>query len=160
MLSVSSVALRASARAAAPKAIPRVAAAVAPTKARCLNTATTSSTTKANRTLSTSSRALATSPSNHDRFREIVAQTLSSIGSKRESQQYLQLFTSVSSQKFAVIKVGGAILTEYLDELCRSLLFLYELGLYPVIVHGAGPQLNKLLEFVILILKPSLNSIP
>lgn len=71
---------------------------------------------------------------------------MSSIGSKREGQQYLKLFTSVSSQKFAVIKVGGAILTEYLDELCRSLLFLYELGLYPVIVHGAGPQLNKLLE--------------
>lgn len=37
-------------------------------------------------------------------------------------------------------------MTEYIDELCRSLLFLYELGLYPVIVHGAGPQLNKLLE--------------
>jgi N-acetyl-gamma-glutamyl-phosphate reductase/acetylglutamate kinase len=140
MLSVSSVALRASARAAVPSTLR--GAAVAPTKARCLNIATT----KANRTLSTSSRALATSPSNHDRLREIVSQTLSSIGSKRESQQYLQLFTSVSSQKFAVIKVGGAILTEYLDELCRSLLFLAELGLLPVIVHGAGPQLNKLLE--------------
>lgn len=57
--------------------------------------------------------------------------------------RYLKLFTSVSSQKFAVIKVGGAILTDYLDELSRSLLFLYELGLYPIIVHGAGPQLNK-----------------
>ncbi|KOS21082.1 Protein arg-6 [Escovopsis weberi] len=85
-------------------------------------------------------------PPARDRTREIVAQTVSSIGSKREGQQYLKLFTSVSSQKFAVIKVGGAILTDYLDELCRSLLFLYELGLYPVIVHGAGPQLNKLLE--------------
>lgn len=81
-----------------------------------------------------------------DRTREIVIQTVSSIGSKREGQQYLKLFTSVSSQRFAVIKVGGAILTDYLDELCRSLLFLYELGLYPVIVHGAGPQLNRLLE--------------
>ncbi|KAH7020102.1 Aspartate/glutamate/uridylate kinase [Ilyonectria destructans] len=37
-------------------------------------------------------------------------------------------------------------LTKYLDELCRSLLFLNELGLYPVIVHSAGPQLNHLLE--------------
>lgn len=45
-----------------------------------------------------------------------------------------------------MLKVGGAILTEHLDELCRGLLFLYELGLYPVIVHGAGPQLNRLLE--------------
>lgn len=86
------------------------------------------------------------SPPARDRMREIVAQTVSSIGSKREGQQYLKLFTSVSSQKFAVIKVGGAILTDHLEELCRSLLFLYELGLYPIIVHGAGPQLNRLLE--------------
>lgn len=33
-----------------------------------------------------------------------------------------------------------------LDELCSSLAFLYHVGLYPVVVHGAGPQLNKLLE--------------
>jgi N-acetyl-gamma-glutamyl-phosphate reductase / acetylglutamate kinase len=78
--------------------------------------------------------------------RALIIQALSSIGSKREAQQYLSHFTSVSSQKFAVIKVGGAILTEYLDELCAALAFLYHVGLYPVIVHGAGPQLNKLLE--------------
>jgi len=76
----------------------------------------------------------------------MIVQTLSSIGSKREVQQYLSLFTSVSSQRFAVIKVGGAILTDYLDELCSSLAFLYTVGLYPVIIHGAGPQLNSLLE--------------
>lgn len=44
--------------------------------------------------------------------RGIVIQTLSSVGSKREVQQYLAHFTSVSSQRFAVIKVGGAILTD------------------------------------------------
>lgn len=44
--------------------------------------------------------------------RGIVIQTLSSVGSKREVQQYLSHFTSVSSQRFAVIKVGGAILTD------------------------------------------------
>lgn len=33
-----------------------------------------------------------------------------------------------------------------MDELCNSLAFLYHVGLYPVVVHGAGPQLNKLLE--------------
>lgn len=78
--------------------------------------------------------------------RGMIVQTLSSVGSKREVQQYLSLFTGVSSQRFAVIKVGGAILTDYLDELCSSLAFLYTVGLYPVIVHGAGPQLNNLLE--------------
>jgi N-acetyl-gamma-glutamyl-phosphate reductase/acetylglutamate kinase len=139
MLSATSVALRAGARRAAPRAAAAAAAtgAAAPTKIRCPNLTTY-------RALS-HSRGLAAPPA-RDRTREIVAQTVSSIGSKREGQQYLKLFTSVSSQKFAVIKVGGAILTDYLDELCRSLLFLYELGLYPVIVHGAGPQLNRLLE--------------
>ncbi|CAM1504607.1 Fc.00g021980.m01.CDS01 [Cosmosporella sp. VM-42] len=147
MLSATGVALRACAR-VAPKTASRVAAAVVPIKGRGLNAATTPANTKTGRALSTSTRALAASSPSRDRLREIVAQTVSSIGSKRESQQYLKLFTSVSSQKFAVIKVGGAILhsSEYLDELCRSLLFLYELGLYPVIVHGAGPQLNRLLE--------------
>ena len=43
--------------------------------------------------------------------RSTVVQLLSNIGSKREVQQYLSHFSSVSSQQFAVIKVGGAILT-------------------------------------------------
>jgi N-acetyl-gamma-glutamyl-phosphate reductase / acetylglutamate kinase len=75
-----------------------------------------------------------------------VVQLLSNIGSKREVQQYLSHFTSVSSQQFAVIKVGGAILTEHLQELSSALAFLNHVGLYPIVVHGAGPQLNKILE--------------
>jgi N-acetyl-gamma-glutamyl-phosphate reductase / acetylglutamate kinase len=47
--------------------------------------------------------------------------------------------------KFAVIKVGGAVLSE-LDELALSLSFLYRVGLYPVVLHGAGPQMNSILE--------------
>jgi N-acetyl-gamma-glutamyl-phosphate reductase/acetylglutamate kinase len=78
--------------------------------------------------------------------RSAVIGVLSNIGSKREIQQYLAQFSSVSSPQFAVIKVGGAILTEHLDSLCSALEQLYHMGLYPVIVHGGGPQLNKLLE--------------
>ncbi|KAK3057122.1 Protein arg-6, mitochondrial [Extremus antarcticus] len=78
--------------------------------------------------------------------RSAVINVLNNIGSKREVQQYLAQFTSVSSQQFAVIKVGGAILTDYLDVLCASLRNLNQMGLFPVIIHGAGPQLNKLLE--------------
>lgn len=78
--------------------------------------------------------------------RAAVAHLLSHLGSKREVQQYLAQFSSVSSQQFAVIKVGGAILTEHLETLCLALSHLNQMGLFPVIVHGAGPQLNKLLE--------------
>jgi N-acetyl-gamma-glutamyl-phosphate reductase/acetylglutamate kinase len=45
-----------------------------------------------------------------------------------------------------VIKVGGAIITHELETLASSLSFLNHVGLYPIVVHGAGPQLNKLLE--------------
>jgi len=75
-----------------------------------------------------------------------VVHILSNIGSKREVQQYLAQFSSVSSQQFAVIKVGGAILTDHLRTLCMALSHLNQMGLFPVIVHGAGPQLNRLLE--------------
>ncbi|KAG8629230.1 hypothetical protein KVT40_003095 [Elsinoe batatas] len=78
--------------------------------------------------------------------RSAVINVLNNIASKREVQQYLAQFTSVESQQFAVIKVGGAILTDYIDVLCASLRNLNQMGLFPVIIHGAGPQLNKLLE--------------
>ena len=81
-----------------------------------------------------------------DSTRSTVVQLLSNIGSKREVQQYLSHFTSVSSQQFAVIKVGGAILTEHLETLSSALAFLNHVGLYPIVVHGAGPQLNKIIE--------------
>ena len=29
---------------------------------------------------------------------------------------------------------------------CLSLSFLYRVGLYPVVLHGAGPQLNSIIE--------------
>jgi N-acetyl-gamma-glutamyl-phosphate reductase/acetylglutamate kinase len=82
----------------------------------------------------------------HLSTRSTVIQLLSNIGSKREVQQYLSHFTSVSYQQFAVIKVGGAIITEHLHTLSSALAFLNHVGLYPIVVHGAGPQLNKMLE--------------
>ena len=82
----------------------------------------------------------------HVSTRSTVVQLLSNIGSKREVQQYLSHFSSVSSQQFAVIKVGGAIITGHLQTLSSALAFLNHIGLYPVVVHGAGPQLNRLLE--------------
>jgi N-acetyl-gamma-glutamyl-phosphate reductase / acetylglutamate kinase len=74
---------------------------------------------------------------------------LYSIGTKREVERHLRIFSSAShpSQpaKFAVIKIGGAVLSE-LDELALSLSFLYRVGLFPVVLHGAGPQMNSILE--------------
>ncbi|KAK7438020.1 hypothetical protein VKT23_018188 [Stygiomarasmius scandens] len=81
--------------------------------------------------------------------RDTITRLLYSLGSKREVERHLRIFSSAShpSQpaKFAVIKVGGAVLDQ-IDELALSLSFLYRVGLYPVVLHGAGPQLNELIE--------------
>jgi hypothetical protein len=42
----------------------------------------------------------------------------------------------------AVVKVGGEVITKDIDNLTRSLRFLKDFGLSPVVVHGGGPQLN------------------
>ncbi|EJT99619.1 acetylglutamate kinase ARG6 [Dacryopinax primogenitus] len=82
--------------------------------------------------------------------RDTITRLLYSIGSKTEVSRYLRIFSSSSHPsspaKFAVIKIGGAILTDQLQDLSLSLSFLYRVGLYPVVLHGAGPQLNEILE--------------
>lgn len=78
--------------------------------------------------------------------RSTVVQLLNNISTKREVEQYLKYFTSVSQQQFAIIKVGGAIISDNLDELASCLAFLYHVGLYPIVLHGTGPQVNARLE--------------
>ncbi|KAI8364378.1 Aspartate/glutamate/uridylate kinase [Blakeslea trispora] len=78
--------------------------------------------------------------------KETITKLLYNIGSRKEVEQYLRHFSSVESQKFAVIKVGGAVLTDELETLASALTFLNRVGLYPIVLHGAGPQLNRLLE--------------
>ncbi|KAE8450263.1 Protein arg-6, mitochondrial [Mollisiaceae sp. DMI_Dod_QoI] len=111
-----------------------------------LPSATARTLPKAATAVALSGRRQYSAPQGKFSTRSTVVQLLSNIGSKREVQQYLSHFSSVSSQQFAVIKVGGAIITEHLESLTSALAFLNHVGLYPVVVHGAGPQLNKLLE--------------
>ncbi|KAF8328147.1 uncharacterized protein EI90DRAFT_3155880 [Cantharellus anzutake] len=81
--------------------------------------------------------------------RDTITRLLFSIGSKKEVERYLRIFSSSSHPshpaKFAVIKVGGAVLDQ-IDELAHSFSFLYRVGLFPVILHGGGPQLNSIIE--------------
>ncbi|CAE6507047.1 unnamed protein product [Rhizoctonia solani] len=81
--------------------------------------------------------------------RDTITRLLYSIGTKREVERYLRIFSASSNPtapaKFAVLKVGGAVL-ENIEELALSLSFLSRVGLYPVVLHGAGPQLNDILE--------------
>lgn len=77
--------------------------------------------------------------------RQTIVRLLSGMGSAREIQQYLKRFSRLDAKRFAVVKVGGAVLREDLEALTSSLAFLQQVGLTPVVVHGAGPQLDAAL---------------
>ena len=68
---------------------------------------------------------------------------LSNMASAKEIQQYLKRFSQLDAARFAVVKVGGAVLRDDLDALASSLAFLQHVGLTPIVIHGAGPQLDE-----------------
>lgn len=75
--------------------------------------------------------------------RPTIVRLLSSMASAREIQLYLKRFSQLDADRFAVVKVGGAILRDELDALVSSLAFLQQVGLTPIVIHGAGPQLDE-----------------
>ena len=78
--------------------------------------------------------------------RHTIVRLLNNLGSRKEVEQYLKRFSEVESHRFAVVKAGGRILRDDLDSLASSLSFLYRVGLFPIVVHGGGAQLNEALE--------------
>ena len=79
----------------------------------------------------------------HKHTRKTIVRLLSSMGSAREIQQYLKRFSQLDASRFAVVKVGGAVLRDDLPALTSSLAFLQQVGLTPIVLHGAGPQLDE-----------------
>ncbi|MFD0738563.1 acetylglutamate kinase [Lysobacter koreensis] len=79
-------------------------------------------------------------------LRTTIVRLLSNMASAKEIQQYLKRFSQLDAARFAVVKVGGAVLRDELDALVSSLAFLQQVGLTPIVVHGAGPQLDAEME--------------
>lgn len=75
--------------------------------------------------------------------RQTIIRLLSSMASAKEITQYVKRFSQLDAKRFAVVKVGGAVLRDDLEALTSSLSFLQEVGLTPIVVHGAGPQLDE-----------------
>ncbi|MFP7721841.1 acetylglutamate kinase [Lysobacter sp. A3-1-A15] len=82
-------------------------------------------------------------PAPHDpQTRQTIVRLLSSMASAKEISQYLKRFSQLDAARFAVVKVGGAVLRDDLEALTSSLAFLQDVGLTPIVIHGAGPQLD------------------
>lgn len=74
-------------------------------------------------------------------LREIVLNLLHNLGGRAEVDRYLREHTGAG--RYAVIKVGGGLIEDDLEELSACLAFMHHVGLNPVVVHGAGPQLTR-----------------
>ena len=48
----------------------------------------------------------------HKHTRKTIVRLLSSMGSAKEIQQYLKRFSQIDAKRFAVVKVGGAVLRD------------------------------------------------
>ncbi|MCY7313920.1 MAG: acetylglutamate kinase [Pseudoxanthomonas sp.] len=79
----------------------------------------------------------------HKQTRQTIIRLLTSMAGAKEISQYVKRFSQLDAKRFAVVKVGGAVLRDDLDALTSSLSFLQEVGLTPIVVHGAGPQLDQ-----------------
>ena len=79
---------------------------------------------------------------NNHQTRQTIVRLLSSMASQKEVTQYLKRFSQLDAARFAVVKVGGAVLRDDFEALTSSLAFLQDVGLTPIVIHGAGPQLD------------------
>jgi acetylglutamate kinase len=78
--------------------------------------------------------------------RRTIVQLLSNISDGKEVHFYLQRFSELERTRFAVIKIGGAILRDHLEETAAALALLHTVGLTPIVIHGGGPQLDEKLK--------------
>jgi len=74
--------------------------------------------------------------------RQTIVQLLSHMRDGKEIREYLNRFSQVDQSRFAVVKIGGAVIRDDIEGLAAALSFLQTVGLAPVVVHGGGPQLD------------------
>ncbi|GMF19471.1 unnamed protein product [Phytophthora lilii] len=61
-------------------------------------------------------------------------------------EEFKQLYRTPGVKRTTVIKIGGEVIINELETLIESLRFMKDTGLFPILVHGAGPQMNAELD--------------
>lgn len=77
---------------------------------------------------------------------KVVLKFLKGIGAQSEAKLYLEIFQTLPRIKFAVIKISGQTLENDLDIIAEDIAYLNQMGIFPMIVYGAGSTLDKLLK--------------
>lgn len=73
---------------------------------------------------------------------EVTSELMKIMRSDKDIQEYLSVYGTPGVTRTTVIKIGGEVIENELGTLVRSLNFLRDAGLFPILVHGAGPQMN------------------
>jgi len=58
----------------------------------------------------------------------------------------LQEYFAGGEQHLVVVKAGGEVIRDELDVFVRGLQAMKAVGLFPIVVHGGGPQMNQIME--------------
>ena len=69
-------------------------------------------------------------------LRDIVVNLLHNLGGRSEVDRYLSEYAE--GKRCTVVKVGGGLIQDDLEELASALALLHHVGLRPVVIHGAG----------------------
>jgi acetylglutamate kinase len=67
---------------------------------------------------------------------------LSQLTGSKEAKYYLERYQN-HEKKFAVVKVGGQVIADELNQLSDALALLAHLGLTPIVLHGGGVQIDQ-----------------
>ncbi|MBT5383345.1 MAG: acetylglutamate kinase [Kordiimonadaceae bacterium] len=78
-------------------------------------------------------------------LKSALIELLSQFGRKSEALIYLNKFSNTAPCQFAIIKIGGGVLADDLESIVKAITFMQNLDLIPILVHGAGPQLDQVL---------------
>ncbi|EGG23540.1 acetylglutamate kinase [Cavenderia fasciculata] len=59
-----------------------------------------------------------------------------------QTKKYEKSIKLSENKSIVLVKIGGGVIENDMNALIQSLNFLKKIGLFPIVVHGGGPQLN------------------
>ena len=77
--------------------------------------------------------------------RVVAEQLLRTVGSEEDLEVYERHFAK-GEQHLVVVKAGGEVIRDELDVFVKGLQAMKAVGLFPIVVHGGGPQMNQIME--------------
>lgn len=76
-------------------------------------------------------------------MKNVLLRYIERMGNEKEFKLFLDIINKIPKAKFAVIKISGATIDNSLDLIAQDIAFLNKLNIYPIIIHGAGAEIDR-----------------